>query len=213
MKKRIYSLMSLLFIIISVFSQTLPVLLNYGTYKHYAHHRMESFELLPNGEFRYLRVHPGYDSISGYWVQKDSLLILNSIPQRDRVVIYEGYVKSNKRNEIKVVNKSSIPLFFKLNVITTSNDTLNLDGIYTAYIPAPIKSFRLINAALGLGVAEEPRYDYPSYQVRYKECNYFVIIFETDRIFEHEEWIIKNDKEIKPILENGKEAYYTLKKE
>lgn len=207
-KIRLFFLILLGTILLNSYSQNLLVPKVYSyTYKDhsYSYFFYETIELLPNGYFFYKNyVHMGLKiECEGYWEKKDSFLILNSIKKTDKMIVNEGKVTKRQQTIVNVVDMQNIYFPYTLFAITLTDDTLIFKNQYKqTKIKKHIKSLWLIDSK-GL---ISPHYNNIV-------SNIINIKFQSQRIFDNEKWIIKNDSCIVPIGLDGALQRYALKKE
>ena len=86
-----------------------------------------SMKLLPNGHFEYSFKQGmiSYQHVEGNWQQRGNKLILDSYPQRDRMIVEEDY-KRMKGTVIHVLNKKMDKINYSLKIVTIDNDTITL---------------------------------------------------------------------------------------
>lgn len=186
-----------------LFSQSLVGKYSYST----DHFFYKSIELFSNGTFIYkfncefLRI-----KCIGNWQIHGHDLILDSYPQRDRIICHE-YRKGRKAyTYFNVKSKDDRgSMFYYLYVIKNSGDTIELkDQIRTSKIRSKgIKGFFIINTS---GIKS------PTYLIQFKATNSFDILFETNRVFESENWVI-TETGILPRDNAGEYENFLLRKE
>lgn len=143
--------------------------------------------------------------INGNYVIVGDSLILNSIPQRDKINVNEKFQKS-KNNTFKVTDKSGHLIVYHLTITTEKNEVIEFKDCFDIIKTDDfnIKSFRITDTK---GLKS------PEYLIEGLNSNYFEIKLEHIRVFESEKWFIDNElKRIKPIGANGKYQDYYLKK-
>lgn len=181
----------------------------FGTfkYKRYNPLYIETLILHPNGHFDYsLEMDMGvYYRNIGNWQQRDSCLILDSNPQKEKMLIMEFYEKQQKEIKVKVISKDSrIPMYYHLTAVLSNNDTIVFKDQYMETIikERPI-SFWITNT-VGLRSSE--------YKIK-SVGNRIEVLFENERVFENEQWKVINTNRIKPRGLNGYFYNYYLEKE
>lgn len=179
---------------------------NVGTYTYQSHKFKANLELKGNNQFFYNEKNEYYNfSVNGSYFIKGDTLILNSIPQRDRLIVYEKYNK-NRKLVFDVKNKlDKYPLGYYLYIIAENDSIIELsdqwDKSKLDYIK--IKAFYIID---NKGLKS------PLYYVKGCHSNYFEVLFEPTRVFENEVWLINENHE---IIHKGLDNDYrkfTLKK-
>lgn len=178
-----------------------------GTYSYSGEHFSETLQLNENYTFKYnLRIHFVRQEIIGNYVVVGDSLVLNSFPQRDKIIVREN-LKGNFRNKKFLVNhKDGNPFNYQLYLITKSNDTvISKDQNSKTKIKVDeLKSFYIIDSK---GLKS------PTYFLKGTNTNYFDVQFEHFRVFESEKWIIdKKLEKIRPIgMDNEYQNYYLSK--
>jgi len=173
-----------------------------GEYVYKSTFYSESILLRPNGAFLYQNSNEFTKSkVTGNWQLRNDTIILDSHPQRDRLLVYESYQKKLKNKLVYVCNKLNEPINYKLVYITDLNDTVSLTSQWKfSKIAAKTKSFYIVDAN---GLTS------PWYTIQGTYSNVFNVLFETHRVFESESWILHNDKII-PRDQSGKLQSYEL---
>lgn len=167
----------------------------------------ESITLYRNGTFKYvLKMDMGVSfENTGNWQQRDSSLILDSSPQKEKIIVWESYERKLQKTKFKIISKDSgIPMYYHLVAILPNRDTLIFKDQYieTTIRERPI-SFWIINTA-GLKSSE--------YKIKSIEANSFKALFENNRVFENEDWLIVDDNKIRPRGLDGDFHGYYLEK-
>lgn len=195
----------LIFILITCLSFKIKSNLHEGVYEYKSGNFYESIELKANYKFEYnYRLNPISYSLEGNYRIKGDSLILNSSPQRDKIIVRESK-KGNKKNfRFCVVDKLGVPFNYTLYAITKENDTITLTNQWknSKIKNIPIRSFYIVDSK-GLKT--------PTYLIQGTNTNHFEIIMETKRVMDNEIWKIK-DNIITPIGMNGEYQPYSLKK-
>lgn len=168
----------------------------------------EMLVLYPNNNFEYiLKMDMGVSLKSkGSWLQRDSCLILDSYPQKKKLIVSESYKKKQKNTSIEVRNKENkLPIYYHLTAILPNKDTIEYrDQFIKTIMKEKPLSFWIINT-IGLRSSE--------YKIKSLETNVINILFENNRVFENEDWIIINNNEIQPRYLDGEYYKYYLKKD
>jgi hypothetical protein len=144
-------------------------------------------------------------SVNGYWsINKDSL-VLNSAPQRDRLIVFE---KRDTLSEdlyiFKVLNKKNEEIMYHLNLSDRSGQEI--------YLKDQFGISEVDKSTINLGsfsVKDTKGLTSPTYNLVGSKANYFEIFFETQRVFEAEIWIIINN-ELIPRTMSGNQGNYRL---
>lgn len=197
--KRYYSLCTIL-LSIFCFSQNKP-----GKYSYKSSHYSESINLLKDGTFKYqMNTEFLQNEIFGNWqLRNDSILILDSNPQRSRLVVKEHF-KKGKKTTFLVKDFEEDLINYHLYVVKDKRDTIAYRNLFEKTIikEKPI-SFYLVNSE---GIHS------PVYKIKGTKSNYFDVRFERQRVFENEQWkFLKNS--IIPLGLDGKYSNYRLLKE
>ena len=176
-------------------------------YSYSNNHFSETIELGENNKFEYsAKIHMRSKmKINGsYYIVNDSLF-LNSIPQRDKLIVNEQFnSKRKKENCFNVIDKDYSLLTYHLYIELENGKNLVFRDQFekTIFPREKIKSFYLIDTK-GLKSS--------TYKIKGQNTNSFHVIFETKRIFENESWLIKGDS-IKPKGFDGVFQEYFLSK-
>lgn len=187
----------------SVFSLFINKENHIGKYSYTNYRYYESIELKEGNKFTYFSKQEfiNYEIKGNYNIQGDSL-VLDSSPQRDKIIVQESKKGSQKRNEIVVTDKNGRKMHYNLILILDNDKEIKLTEQWekSKIKDVDIKGFFLIDSK-GL---KSPVY----YKIG-KFSNYFEVRFETTRVFDNEIWYIKNNK-IKPKGLNGEFENYFL---
>ncbi|WP_417364544.1 hypothetical protein [Galbibacter sp.] len=178
-----------------------------GKYSYSQRHFSESLQLNADYTFQYeLKMELFQQKINGNYNVVGDSLILNSFPQRDKIIVDEKSKKAEK-NIFRVTNKSGHLVNYQLTITTDEGKVVELkdcyDKVKTNY--SNIRSFHIIDTK---GLKS------PEYLIKGKQTNYFEIRFETIRVFENEKWFVNNGlKQINPIGMDGEFQNYNLTKQ
>ena len=176
-----------LFIILLTFShitfcQKIDVV---GNYSYSSKFYYENISLMENGKFiwnvntEFLRL----ESFGNWQIRNDSL-ILDSNPQRDKLIVRESKNGNSKATKFYITDKDKDLIRYTLCIITSNNDTIIYnDQFKETIVKSNIKAFYIIDTK-GL-------YS-PVYYIEGKNTNRLDIMFETRRTFENEIWLINN---------------------
>lgn len=174
-----------------------------GTYSYQINQYYEAITLEEHNTFIYkLRINFfNLETKGKYYIQNDSI-ILNSSPQKDRMIVYEDYKKYKKTSIFDVYDKNRHRITYHIYVTTRDNKVIELRDQWgkTKVNVDNVKSF-YIKDTKGLSS--------PIYNI-IGQTNYFEVYFETKRVFENESWLIKDNKII-PKSFNGYFQNYNLK--
>lgn len=199
--KNIKILFGLLLLPLSVFSQ--------GTfdskYVFKASHYYESIDLLKDGTFVYYNEMEFIRSeIKGNWqLRNDSILVLDSRPQRNKLIVFESRERSKKMT-FHVRDMDNCPVYYYLYLITNGKDTIEFkeqfdktatDGNFTSFYIVDTKGLHS-----------------PVYKIKGTRANFFNIMIEERRVFENEYWKYYG-KYIIPLGIDGKYSKYKLIKD
>lgn len=173
-----------------------------NTYSYLNKYFSESISLHKNGTFNYQwLLHGLRHNVEGSWRLSGDSLILASYPQKEKLLVFENYVKKNKYF-FYVTDKKKIPIVYDLYLITHANDTIVAKEQFIKTVSRhSIKAFYIVNT---IGIKS------PTYVIQGSNSNYFEILFETQRVFENEIWFFKNNYLI-PIGLSGEIQNYLLK--
>ena len=175
-------------------------------YKYQNSNTSEILILKSNSTFEYQYKQNFLDiSVNGYWsINKDSL-VLNSAPQRDRLIVFE---KRDTLSEdlyiFKVLNKKNEEIMYHLNLSDRSGQE--------TYLKDQFGISEVDKSTIDLGsfsVKDTKGLTSPTYNLVGSKANYFEIFFETQRVFEAEIWIIINN-ELIPRTMSGNQGNYRL---
>lgn len=176
-----------------------------GIYEYKSDKFYERIELDKDFRFKYdFRLHSINYSLEGNYRVKGDSLILDSNPQRDKVIVKER--KKGKKNNIRFCVKDKLGESFNytLYVINKLNDTIALSNQWSnsKLKDKKIESFYIVDSK-GLRT--------PLYKIKGTQTNYFEVQMETIRVLDNEVWQIR-DSSILPKGMNGKNQTYVLNK-
>lgn len=198
------TVLSIFLLIISI-SFTVQSKLYEGIYEYKTDTFYESIELNTDYKFKYnYRLHSINYGLEGNYRVKGNSLILDSSPQKDKIIVRESK-KGNKNNvRFCITDKLGTPFNYTLYVIDKENDTITLKNQWESskLKNRTIKSFYIVDSK-GL--------ETPLYQIQGTKTNYFKVQMETKRVLDNEVWKI-TEKTITPRGNNGKYQSYVLKK-
>ena len=177
-----------------------------GEYFYSQRHFSESIKLNSDKTFNY-RVNMEFftQEIKGNYDIIEDSLVLNSIPQRDRIIVDEKH-KASKTNTFKVTDKKGRLINYQLTITTDKEEIIEIRNCFDTVKTEnfKIKSFHITDTK---GLKS------PQYSIVGTNSNHFEIKFEHLRVLESEKWFIdKESKRIKPIGTNGEFQTYYLKK-
>lgn len=167
----------------------------------------ESIELLDNNTFIYNRKQHFLDyTIKGNYNIVGDSLVLDSNPQKDKIIVREKYVKKFETKIFNVTNKRGENITFHLYVTLVDGSMEEFRDQFEKlkFKSKPIKSFHILTT---MGLKS------PEYELLGKNTNRFDIQLETTRVFESEKWFFdKVNSEIIPKGLDTKIQNYSLKK-
>lgn len=177
-----------------------------GEYSYSQRHFSESLKLNSDKTFNYsVRMEFIKQEINGNYLIIGDSLVLNSVPQRDKIIVDEKFKKS-KKNTFRVTDKSGHLINYHLTITTDKKEVIELRDCFDKVTinGSKIKSFHITDTK---GLKS------PEYTIKGTSSNYFDIRFEHIRVFQSEKWIIDNElKRIKPLGTNGEYQTYYLNK-
>ena len=172
------------------------------TYK--APHYYESIDLLENGSFVYQSKSEFIKTeIEGNWqLRNDSILVLDSRPQRSKITVFESQ-KRSKKSTFQIRNTDNHQIHYNLYLITNDNDTLEFKNQFDkTVVLGEFSSFYVVDT----------KGQYTSiYKILGSRSNIFDIMIEEKRVFENEYWKYYG-KYIVPLGIDGKYSSYKLVK-
>jgi hypothetical protein len=175
-----------------------------GSYNFESRYYVESIILKNNNKFHYsltsefLKI-----ELDGNFNIHGDSLTLDSNPQRDRMIVTE-LRKKQQKSIFKITDKTGHEFGYSMEILLENDSTIKLkDQWAESAISGKIKGFYMIDTK---GLKS------PFYKTKGQFSNYFNILFETNKTFENETWIISND-EIKPKGLDGSWQNYILNKQ
>ncbi|ASK30486.1 hypothetical protein CEY12_10365 [Chryseobacterium sp. T16E-39] len=176
-----------------------------GIYSYKTPYYFESINLLKDGTFKYYRKTEFLkDEIFGNWqLRNDSILVLDSNPQRSKLMVKE-HIKKGKKITFTVRDSEEYLINYQLHIITNKKDTLAYRNQFEKSVikEKPI-SFYIISTE-GLHS--------PVYKIKGTNSNFFDVKFERQRVFENEQWRFVGNSII-PLGLDGKYSNYRLIRE
>lgn len=180
--------------------------LPYGIYSYETERYSEKIELRENNTFDY--------SISNEFIRyriqgnfnfRGDSLILDSSPQKDKIIVRESKQGRNNITKIIVTNKMGDNFHYSLIITERNNNKDSLIGQWgTAIIKnKKIKSFSILDSK---GLRS------PEYFRAGSTSNYFIVQFESTRIFENEGWLIKGNTLCPKGLDGNLQNYFLTRK-
>jgi hypothetical protein len=197
---------TLFLIITSIFFTSFALENNIGKYEYQSTNFRESIELLKNQTFVYECSLPfsNYQIKGSYYLIGDSL-ILNSSPQKDKIIVREQNSGKFENKVFKITDKKGQLLTFHLYITLNDNSVIFFRDCFEKikFKSKPIKSFHIINT---IGLKS------PEYVLEGKSTNCFEVQFENIRVFDNEKWHLIENK-IQPKGFDGKaQNYFLIKK-
>ncbi len=191
----------LLLLPITLYSQDFSIK---GNYSYKSLHHNESIDLFENGTFSYFQKSEFLKiEITGNWqIRNDSLLVLDSKPQRAKLIVWESK-KKGKKTVVQVRDMENNTMNYRLYLISNKGDTLEYKDQFdkTATL-GKIASFYIVDTK-GLHS--------PLYKIQGTRSNFFDVHFETHRVFENEYWRFKKQSIIPLGIDNGHSNYQLSK--
>ena len=177
----------------------------YGKYTYKVSHFSESIEIKENQKFIYqANFNFSQYEVHGYYHILDGKLILNSHPQKDRLLVIEANKGKSQNITFEIKTKQQKLFYYDLHLILNNNQEIVVKEQWekSKFKKLKIKGFYIIDKN---GLKS------PKYMIIGPKSNYFQILFETSRVFENERWLIKNNSII-PCGFDGELQNYFLKK-
>jgi hypothetical protein len=178
--------------------------LKIGTYEFKAKDMLETLKLNMDKSFDYeFHDHMLHYSIQGNWSAINDSLILNSTPQKDRMIVKESKRLFTKNHYIVVTNKMGNAINYTINLFGDGGEEIIFkDQWKKTKVKANIKITSFI-------IQDTKGLKSPLYKVKGGNSNHFDVLFETNRVFEGEIWLIQ-DSQIIPNTISGHKANYQL---
>jgi hypothetical protein len=193
----------LLLLSISLYSQNFLIK---GNYSYKSLHYYESIDLFENGTFSYsqktefLKI-----EITGNWqIRNDSLLVLDSKPQRAKLIVWESK-KKGKETILHIRDMENNSINYSLFLISYKGDTLEFKDQFDETVTRERFASLYIVDSKGLHS--------PLYKIQGTNSNFFEVYFETHRIFENEYWIFKKQSIVPMGIDNRYSNYQLSKQE
>lgn len=176
-----------------------------GHYSYKSRNYYESINLKENRQFvyNYKNEFIRYEIKGNYRISNDSL-VLDSNPQRDKIIVKEDNKGSKKNSLIIVKDKEGNILTYHIYIILLNDKVICFRDQWdkTKIKNQTIKGFYIVDTK---GLKS------PTYFKKGEFSNNFEVQLETKRVFENETWLIEKDK-IKPIGMDGEYQNYYLEK-
>ncbi|MQP62135.1 hypothetical protein GFJ99_05425 [Flavobacterium sp. LMO6] len=182
----------------------IPQLNVVGVYSFNSGKFHEEIELLPDNKFVYHQKREFLDIkvVGNYKVINDGI-ILDSYPQRDKIIVKESSKTKHGKTEIRVKDKFGSSFYYSVDLFFIDGTVISLQNQYE--ITYTDKTL------LGFTITDSKGLSSPKYIIKGGNSKCFDVQFESNRVFENEFWQIKN-KEIIPIGFDGLPQKYRLVK-
>ncbi|MBK6827533.1 MAG: hypothetical protein KA229_01600 [Chitinophagaceae bacterium] len=186
-------------------------LLNYQIGEKYAYKSerfYECLELNANNRFIYqVRDEFMKYTIEGNYILIRDSIILNSSPQREKMIVVESKTKHINKLTFSVTDKLGAKINYHLSLILNNGQVVNYKNQwnFTTISKMNIKGFYITDSK---GIVSTV------YNINGKFTNYFRIQFETKRVFDSESWYIDTKQnKIVPRKPDGNFCSYSLSME
>lgn len=182
---------------------------NLGKYEYKANHYWECIVLKENNifEFQSKGHMSGLEKVNGRFIINGDSLILNSVPQREKIIVKEKYLRKNRNNySFSITDRSDFFVQNNLNLNLSFDDgtieSIQIPfGKFNVKTKKKIKSFYVGNIGL----------KFPNYNLKSDVTNTFDVKLEFKRIFDSEIWLFEEDK-IKPMgVDREYQKYFLVK--
>lgn len=178
-----------------------------GVYSYENSNVSEVLKLNPNKTFDYeFDGHMLHYSISGVWSVSEDILFLNSLPQRDRIIVREKKKSFTNKYCITVTDKKGNAINYSINLNWDDGGETILRGQWDK------TKIRNSSKLKSFSIQDTKGIKSPTYEIKGSKTNHFDVIVETTRVFEMESWQI-DGSEIIPNLIDGSKGTYSLKKQ
>lgn len=156
-----------------------------GKYFYESYRFSETLILEENGRFKYKCSSEFLkEEIQGNWQFRENFIVLDSYPQHDKIIVYEGFRRNLKGIEVSVLDKSKYPINYNIIAYLRNGDSVLLNNQWKkTQLNYKLNSFKIVDSK---GLAS------PRYEISSNRANSFYCLFETRKIFENESWEIKN---------------------
>ena len=182
----------------------IPQLNVVGLYSYHSGKFHEEIELFHDNKFVYHQKREFLDIkvIGNYKVSNDGV-ILDSYPQRDKIIVKESSKTKSGKTEIRVRDKFGNSFYYFVDLFFKDGTVITLKNQYE------VTSIDL--TPIGFKITDSKGLSSPKYIVQGNNSMCFDVLFESNRVFENEFWEIKNE-EIIPIGFDGVPQKYRLVK-
>lgn len=182
MKKTLIILCSILLLSTKYESQ------HVGKYKRLEQHHYEELELHEDYTFKY-RVSSGiafnYSNNGYYHVRKDTLF-LDSYPQKETLTVHEGFKGKYENKTFIIKDRFEFPVAYCLHLYLKNGQEIDLKDQRekTKLKNVEIDSFYIYSAG----------FKSRTYSIIGSNTNYFTLVVDMIKVFEHEKWLINGNK-------------------
>jgi len=176
-----------------------------GKYSYHTNRYYESIDLKSGNKFTYNVKQEFFQfEINGNFIFRGDTIVLDSYPQRDKIIVNESNQSNLDNTTILVTNKMGDFIHYHLYLVLSNDTIMNLQNQWmkSRIEGKKIKGFYIIDSK---GLRS------PMYYIKGKLSNYFNVQFESKRTFENETWLIQNNK-ICPRGLDGELQEYFLEK-
>ncbi len=176
-----------------------------SVYLYKSSHYYESINLSKDGTFSYYQKTEFTKSeIEGNWqLRSDSILVLDSRPQKSKLVVFETH-KKNRKTIFRIRNTKDNLIHYSIFLISNKGDTIEYKEQFDkTVVEGKFSSFYILDTKGLLS---------PLYEIQGTRTNFFDIKFEEQRIFENEYWKYYGQY-IVPLGFDKKYAKYKLVKQ
>jgi hypothetical protein len=152
----------------------------FGVYAFKTDSYQENIELKSDGNFVY-KVSMEFINLKiyGYWHLQNDSIVLNSIPTKENIIVWESR-KKKKGFRVFVSDKERHPISYSIVAKLENGDTLHLTNQWkSSKFKKTIKSFFIVST-MGLTSQE--------YTIKGSTTNSFDVLFETSRVLNNEKW-------------------------
>ena len=173
-------------------------------YSYKSAYYYESINLSKDGTFYYSQeTEFTKNEIKGNWqLRNDSILVLDSRPQKSRLMVFESYRKIRK-TVFRIWNMKNDLIHYNIFLITNKGDTTVYKEQFDKTVTkGEFTSFYVLDSK-GLQV--------PVYKIQGSRTNFFDIKIEEQRVFENEYWKFYGQYIIPLGLDNKYSCYELVK--
>uniref|UniRef100_UPI00404A67BE hypothetical protein n=1 Tax=Flavobacterium sp. TaxID=239 RepID=UPI00404A67BE len=159
-----------------------------GKYKRLEQHHYEELELHEDYTFKY-RVSSGiafnYSNNGYYHVRKDTLF-LDSYPQKETLIVHEDFKGKYENKTFVIKDRFEFTVAYCLHLYLKNGQEIDLKDQRenTKLKNVEIDSFYIYSAG----------FKSRTYSIIGGNTNYFTLVVDMKKVFEHEKWLINGDK-------------------